>query len=214
MGKRVLPDHTDKEKPKHETTRKVEKVMNKLNEQKQVFIALCKAYIKREGIEELLDWLETTDFYTAPASTKYHGAYPGGLVEHSLNVYRRLTAKQSDMPAGTKNETIALTALLHDICKVNTYEQTGTIYTDFEQNAYTYAYKNEFPIGHGEKSVILIQRHMRLTEEEITAISWHMGGFDERKKELSEAWKKYPLAVLLHLADMEATWLDERWEEQ
>lgn len=191
--------------------------MKKLDEQKKVFIALCKAYIRRKGITELLDYLETTDFFTAPASTKYHGAYPGGLVEHSLNVYRRLVSKQADMPAGTKDETIAVTALLHDICKVNTYEQTGTLCADFEQKAYSYTYRNELPAGHGEKSVILIQRYMQLTDEEIIAISWHMGGFDARAREtreLSEAWKKHPLAVLLHLADMEATWLDERWEEQ
>ena len=92
--------------------------MRKLDEQKKVFIALCKAYIRRKGITELLDYLETTDFFTAPASTKYHGAYPGGLVEHSLNVYRRLVSKQEDMPAGTENETIIVIALLHDICKV------------------------------------------------------------------------------------------------
>lgn len=191
--------------------------MRKLDEQKKVFIALCKAYIRRKGITELLDYLETTDFFTAPASTKYHGAYPGGLVEHSLNVYRRLVSKQEDMPAGTENETIIVIALLHDICKVNTYEQTTKIYTGDGIVSCNYTYRNEFPIGHGEKSVILIQRYMQLTAEEIIAISWHMGGFDARAREtreLNEAWKKHPLAVLLHLADMEATWLDERWEEQ
>ena len=100
-------------------------------------------------------------------------------------------------------DTLTIAALLHDVCKIHLYEKTEDGYRHNEQ----------FPIGHGEKSVILILRHMPLTDEEITAISWHMGAFDSRAgagRSLSQAWEKCPLALHLHLADMEATWFDEK----
>ena len=169
-----------------------------VGEQKQEFIHLL-SFVERDGVQSLLEWLESTDFYTAPASTKYHGAYAGGLLEHSLNVFRRLVKR---CPAADM-DTLTITALLHDVCKIHLYEKTEDGYRHNEQ----------FPIGHGEKSVILILRHMPLTDEEITAISWHMGAFDSRAgagRSLSQAWEKCPLALHLHLADMEATWFDEK----
>ena len=167
-------------------------------ERKQEFIHLL-SFVERDGVQSLLEWLESTDFYTAPASTKYHGAYAGGLLEHSLNVFRRLVKR---CPAADM-DTLTIAALLHDVCKIHLYEKTEDGYRHNEQ----------FPIGHGEKSVILILRHMPLTDEEITAISWHMGAFDSRAgagRSLSQAWEKCPLALHLHLADMEATWFDEK----
>ena len=167
-------------------------------ERKQEFIHLL-SFVERDGAQSLLEWLENTDFYTATASTKYHGAYAGGLLEHSLNVFRRLVKR---CPAADM-DTLTIAALLHDLCKINLYEKTEDGYRHNEQ----------FPIGHGEKSVILILRHMPLTDEEITAISWHMGAFDSRAgagRSLSQAWEKCPLALHLHLADMEATWFDEK----
>jgi len=167
-------------------------------EQKQEFIHLL-SFVERDGVQSLLEWLESTDFYTAPASTKYHGAYAGGLLEHSLNVFRRLVKR---CPAADM-DTLTIAALLHDVCKIHLYKKTEDGYRHNEQ----------FPIGHGEKSVILILRHMPLTDEEITAISWHMGAFDSRAgagRSLSSAWEKCPLALHLHLADMEATWFDEK----
>lgn len=167
-------------------------------ERKQEFIHLL-SFVERDGVQKLLEWLESTDFYTAPASTKYHGAYAGGLLEHSLNVFRRLVKR---CPAADM-DTLTIAALLHDVCKIHLYEKTEDGYRHNEQ----------FPIGHGEKSVILILRHMPLTDEEITAISWHMGAFDSRAgagRSLSSAWEKCPLALHLHLADMEATWFDEK----
>lgn len=167
-------------------------------ELKQEFIHLL-SFVERDGVQDLLEWLESTDFYTAPASTKYHGAYAGGLLEHSLNVFRRLVKR---CPAADM-DTLTIAALLHDVCKIHLYEKTEDGYRHNEQ----------FPIGHGEKSVILILRHMPLTDEEITAISWHMGAFDSRAgagRSLSQAWEKCPLALHLHLADMEATWFDEK----
>ena len=169
-----------------------------VGEQKQEFIHLL-SFVERDGVQSLLEWLESTDFYTAPASTKYHGAYAGGLLEHSLNVFRRLVKR---CPAADM-DTLTIAALLHDVCKIHLYKKTEDGYRHNEQ----------FPIGHGEKSVILILRHMPLTDEEITAISWHMGAFDSRAgagRSLSQAWEKCPLALHLHLADMEATWFDEK----
>ena len=179
---------------------------------KEIFKRTMRTFIKRPGIEGLIEWLETTDFFEAPASAKYHGAYPEGLINHSMNVFNRLTRKRMDFPEGTTMETVAIISLLHDVCKVNCYKGE-TLHFDGKHET-NYKYDNELPIGHGEKSVILIQKHMYLTDEEIIAISWHMGAFDARvkggSKELSRVWGKYPLAFLLHIADMEATWLDER----
>lgn len=169
-----------------------------VEELKQEFIHLL-SFVERDGVQSLLEWLESTDFYTAPASTKYHGAYAGGLLEHSLNVYYRLVRRNT----GINIDTLTITALLHDVCKIHLYEK---------QDGGGYRHNEQFPIGHGEKSVILILRHMQLTDEEITAISWHMGAFDSRAgagRSLSSAWEKCPLALHLHLADMEATWFDE-----
>lgn len=171
------------------------------------FIALYRQYIKREGADKLLEWLCSTDFFTAPASTKFHGAYEGGLVEHSVNVFNRL---------GRNDETGAIIALLHDICKANFY----TVSFRNQKNEHGvwvqvpyYTIDDKLPYGHGEKSVYIISQFMKLTDEEAMAIRWHMGGFDESVKggsyALSGAWEKYPLGVLLHCADLQASYLDE-----
>jgi hypothetical protein len=174
------------------------------------FIHIYREYITREGADELLNWLRESDFFTAPASTRYHGAHEGGLVEHSVNVFFRLSAMR------TSDETSAIVALLHDVCKANFY----TIYYRNKKNEHGvwervpyYAINDTFPYGHGEKSVYIISQFMKLTEEEAMAIRWHMGGFDESVKggsyALSGAWEKYPLGVLLHCADLQASYLDE-----
>ena len=182
-------------------------------EQKEIYISEYRNNIKREGATEILNWLEETDFFEAPASANHHGNYPGGLAAHATNVYYRLREKAEieKLWEEEKEESIAITALLHDVCKANFYKKKGINVTG-KGVSYFYEYDNQFPAGHGEKSVILIQRYMQLTTEEIMAINWHMGGFDTRSKtrDLSIAWERYPLAILLHLADMEATWIDER----
>ena len=184
---------------------------------KERFIQIVKENIKREGIDALMDWLETTDFYTAPASSRYHCACPEGLLMHSLNVYDVLMEKHFD-PKEDNPESAALCALFHDLCKAQFYkvstrnvknEQTGA----WEKVPY-YAIEDAFPYGHGEKSVYLVERFVRLKPAEATAIRWHMGGFDEAVKggsfAISHAWDKYPLAVKLHLADLEASYLREK----
>ncbi|MCM1043276.1 MAG: hypothetical protein NC350_03595 [Corallococcus sp.] len=184
------------------------------------FEQLYTMYIKRDGADKLLEYLKKSDFFTAPASSKFHLAEEGGLSKHSVNVYNRLhnlikseygdgyTAKYSD-------ETIAVVSLLHDLCKVNYYvtetrnvKENGT----WVQKSY-YSVNERFPYGHGEKSVFLVNQYIKLTAEEAIAINWHMGGFDMRVRggsySVSEAYEKYKLALFLHVADLEATYLDE-----
>ena len=184
---------------------------------KQKFIEYYQANIHREGADRLLEWLQTTDFFTAPASTRYHCACPAGLVMHSINVYEVLMEKHFD-PETDSAESFALCALLHDVCKAQFYkvssrnvknERTG----QWEKVPY-YVIEDAFPYGHGEKSVFLIERFVRLKPAEATAIRWRMGGFDDAARggnfSISVAYDKYPIAVKLHMADLEATYLREK----
>lgn len=182
------------------------------------------SYIGRPGADKLLAWLEEIGFFTAPASTKYHGAYAGGLVEHSNNVYRRLVrlAEEEDKRQGRTYpeytvDTIAVVALLHDVCKADAYKPKVTgLCCPHKAPAEKprWEYTNNFPVGHGEKSVIQIMRHIYLTEEEVLAIRWHMGAFDYSTKggsyDMNYAFAESRLAAMLHIADMMATHLDER----
>lgn len=163
----------------------------------------------------LIEWLCKTDFFTAPASTKFHGTYEQGLVEHSLNVLTEL--KTSKNANRFSEESIIKVALLHDICKANFYVvdyRNAKIDGKWEQVPF-YTVKDDFPYGHGEKSVLLASRFIDLTEEEMLAIRWHMGAFDEAVKggfNLSQVYQKYPLALELHIADLRATYLVEKRE--
>lgn len=184
---------------------------------KEEFISIYETNIKREGSKKLLDWLQTTDFFTAPASTKYHCACENGLLMHSLNVYKVMMNKHFKEGEDSK-ESFAVSALLHDICKIQFYktlkrnvknESTGI----WEQIPY-YAVEDAFPYGHGEKSVFLIERFMKLKTPEAMAIRWHMGGFDDSARSgsfsVGLAFGKFPLAVKLHISDLEATYICEK----
>lgn len=184
---------------------------------KEQFEEIYKNKITRKGSAELLEWLETTDFFTAPASTKFHCACEFGLVQHSLSVYNVMTEKHFD-PETDSEESFAICGLLHDICKAQFYkvttrnvknEETGA----WEKQPYFYV-EDSFPYGHGEKSVFLIERFMRLKTSEAMAIRWHMGGFDDAAKAgnfaIGQAYERYPIAVKLHLADLESTYLREK----
>ena len=183
---------------------------------KQEFIEIFKENITRPGSEKLLEWLSQSDFFIAPASTKYHSAFEGGLVQHSLNVYKLLKKRCAEYGI-TDGESIAICGLLHDICKANfytvSYRNVKNERGVWEKVPY-YTVDDQFPFGHGEKSVFVVERFMRLRENEAIAIRWHMGGFDEAAKSggfsISHAYEKYPLAVLLHMADLEATYLSEQ----
>ena len=189
----------------------------RIEQNKQKFLELAKTNIKRDGIEELLSWLETTDFFECPASTKFHLAEAGGLCEHSLNVYNRLLKLATD-EFGEDNvnvESVTIIALFHDICKCCYYKtEYRNVKEDGEwvQKPY-YTVDDLLPYGHGEKSVYIINGYMRLTREEALAINWHMGGFDKRVVggdfTFSKAYYKYPLCTLAHIADIMATYLDE-----
>lgn len=184
---------------------------------KEKFIEIYQNNIKREGADELLRWLLQTDFFTAPASTKYHCACSEGLLQHSLSVYD-VMMKHHFNPEIDSHESFTICALLHDLCKAQFYkvstrnvknEKTGA----WEKQPF-YAVEDSFPYGHGEKSVFLIERFMRLKTSEAMAIRWHMGGFDEAVRggsfSISLAYDKYPIAVKLHISDLESTYLCEK----
>lgn len=188
---------------------------------KEKFLEIFRREVSREGSEEFLKWLDGTDFFTAPASTKYHCACPSGLVTHSVGVYQVMMEKHFTEGEDSR-ESFALCGLLHDLCKAQYYKvSTRNVKNDqtgqWEKVPY-YAVEDQFPYGHGEKSVFLIERFIRLRPAEAAAIRWHMGGFDDAVKggsfALSQAFEKYPLAVKLHLADLESSYLRERGTSQ
>lgn len=186
-------------------------------ELKEEFISIYNENIQREGAQELLKWLEGTDFFTAPASTKFHCACREGLLKHSINVYKVLMEKHFE-PSIDNIESATICSLLHDICKSHFYKiSTRNVKNEvtgiWEQVPF-YTVEDAFPYGHGEKSVFLIERFMRLKTGEAMAIRWHMGGFDDSARSggfaMSLAFDKFPLAVKLHMADLEATYLREK----
>lgn len=192
-----------------------------LEKNKQDFIDIYKKYIHREGSDKFLDWLLTTDFFTAPASTKFHSAMEGGLCFHSLNTYNRFLNNLKNEYGEQINEviseeSIAVIALLHDICKVNCYKvDYRNVKVDGEWTKQPfYAYSDSLPYGHGEKSVYMISGFFKLTREEAMAINWHMGGFDTRvlggSYSLSGAFYQFPVACIFHISDIQATYLDEQ----
>ena len=183
---------------------------------KKEFIEIFTSNIKRKGADKLLEWLEKSDFFTAPASTKYHSCHEGGLCEHSVNVYKRLVRvhkEESTMLAEQlcSEESLAICGLLHDVCKANFYtvqmRNTKNEAGQWTKEPY-YTIDEKFPFGHGEKSVFLIERFMKLTPEEAVAIRFHMGDFTNDRS-TSAAYEQCTLAVMLHIADLKATYLDE-----
>ena len=179
---------------------------------KEEFIELLKS-TKREGMEELINFLQKTDFFTAPASTRYHGDYEGGLLEHSMKVYEILKhkAKNNIMNMEFAEDTLIIIGLLHDICKVNFYKvdyrNAKNERGEWEKVPY-YTVDDTIPYGHGEKSVMMLTEYIKLTPEEKYCIRWHMG-FTEPKElytTLGAAYKRYPLALLLNEADLESTY--------
>ena len=188
---------------------------------KEEFLEIFREHVHREGADALLDYLENKcDFFTAPASAKFHGAYAGGLCDHSLNVYHCLKdylareRVQELYGLEVPEESIAIAALLHDLCKVGCYK-TGTRNVKNEatgqwEKVPTFFYEDPLPYGHGEKSVYIISGFMKLTRQEAMAIRWHMGfsgGEDARL--VGQALEQYPLAFALSVADMEATYFLE-----
>ena len=200
----------------------------------QVYDYFMRAYsnITRPGAEELKQWLCHSDFFEAPASTKYHLSEAGGLMLHSVHVYDRLKRLVAAEGLEYSEETIAIVGLLHDVCKVHCYQLTSRNQKTYDEakvaaaqswqvkhdqkgafvweSVPSYEFNEQLPLGHGEKSVILILRHMELTEEEMLAIRWHMGPWQEGEaRNVGNAFHQSALALLVHLADMQAAYLDE-----
>lgn len=186
------------------------------------------ARIQRSGMENLINFLQKSDFYTAPASTRFHLSCEGGLLQHSLNVYDALVGKLeprqnsdgeqrfiftiSGAPvAAFKEETIIIVALLHDLCKTGFYtiEQRWRKDKDNKWEQYNvYGINDKTPYGHGEKSAMMASEFIHLTQEELFAIRWHMGmssGSQQDIQTYNQACDKYPLVHLLHMADQEAS---------
>lgn len=210
--------------------------MKKAEEFKEIY----SSNITREGSRSLLQYLETTsNFFQDPASTRFHLSAPGGLVVHSINVYERLKwlceveKKHQNLESPiASDESICIVSLLHDLCKADTYTTQPKNFKNYDtavvHSAPTFQVKHDshgdfiwdtkmeyvkldkFPFGHGEKSVYLIQKFMKLTDEEALAIRYHMGSWNSAEaSDAGTVFGKYPLAFLLHVADEYATFVDE-----
>lgn len=187
--------------------------MNDINALTEEFKDIVAKNIHRDGIDDLMSWVGSTDFYIAPSSTRYHGAEPGGLVAHSIAVYKRLKAKQED----EDDETIAIAALFHDLCKCNFYKPSfrnvkNEITGKWEKVPCYEIDEISIPLGHGEKSLFIIMNFMKLTDDEALAIRWHMGAFaiepTFEKPSMTRALSDYHLVLKLQEADMEASFWD------
>lgn len=187
---------------------------------KEKFVDIYNTYIKIEGADKLLAYLsDSSDFFTAPASARFHSSHTGGLCQHSLNVYECLKDYMSrERVKNTYNlyaseETIVIVSLLHDVCKINTYKPSTRNVKDSSgiwHQVPTFSYDDKLPYGHGEKSVYIISGYMKLTREEAFAIRYHMGfSGNEDKGNVGSAFEMFPLAFALSTADMEATYFME-----
>ncbi|MBO7304443.1 MAG: hydrolase [Clostridia bacterium] len=186
---------------------------------KERFIEVYNKHIKREGAAQLLEYLLSSDFFTAPASSRFHLSCEGGLCEHSLNVYDCLVSYLDTKRAretfgfSYSDESIAIVSLLHDLCKIGVYKKGFRNVKDEKgawQRVDTFEYEDKLPYGHGEKSVYIISGFMRLTREEAFAIRYHMGySSTEDARNVAAAFEMFPLAFALSTADSEATYFIE-----
>lgn len=191
--------------------------MRDIKEVKEKIINLLGS-VERKGIDKIIKYLSESDFFIAPASTRFHGNYQGGLAEHSLNVYQIFKRKNKEYDFGLSEDTIKIVSLLHDVCKIN-------FYTVYDKNVNTagpgekpkwvkmpaYGVNDLLPIGHGEKSVIILQQFITLTKEEVLMIRWHMGGYESKENlnNVSAAWNMCKAATALHTADLESSYILE-----
>ena len=190
------------------------------------FVEIFRSTIKREGADKLLEWLCSPycDFFTAPASTRFHGSVPGGLCAHSLNVYDCLCdyMKHTDLGKSMRDregnpyteENLAIAALLHDLCKVNFYKETtrNVKKNGVWETVPYYSIEDNLPYGHGEKSVYMASGYMKLTRDEAFAIRYHMGfavGSPEDRGTIGKALEMFPLAYALAISDMAASYFKE-----
>ncbi len=194
---------------------------------REKFLDIYTRYITREGADDLLAYLTgaNSDFFTAPASTRYHSAYEGGLLDHSVNVYECLkdylarNKVRDEFGLAYTDESIAIVSLLHDLCKVNVYKVSTRNVKDpvtgqWRPQPY-YEFDDKLPYGHGEKSVYVISGFMKLSREEAFAIRYHMGFSNEDDaRNVGAAFEMFPLALALSIADTEATYFIEAKREK
>lgn len=176
--------------------------------------------VKRDGIEELINYLlERTDYFTAPASTKFHSNFDGGLALHSHNVVELLIQKNQQYKLGLSNDTIYLTGYLHDLCKCNMYQKTMRLKKDEVTGKWigyaSYEIDEKIPLGHGEKSVILLQQFVKLSLEECLMIRWHMGAYvpKEEHRDYNKAIEIYKSVLAFSNSDAEASHMLEEVRE-
>jgi len=199
--------------------------LSEIIDNKEKFIELLSDS-NGENVNNLISYMiNETDFFTAPASTKYHGNFEGGLCEHSLKVYEVLSRKNKAFQCNVSEESVIIIALLHDLCKANFYTKVfknvkvgtkvknGKEYADWQQQE-VWSVEDQLPFGHGQKSVIIAQKFIQLNDLEISCILNHMGppqngGFAENNA-YSLATKMFPFSILTHTADYEAAYFLEK----
>lgn len=186
------------------------------NKLKKDFYAICDSHIQREGIDELLKYLSGRDFFEAPASTAYHDSTDFGLVAHSLAVYDIAVQLNETFELGIDMESIAICALFHDVCKTDFYvkEMRNKKIDGKWEEIETWIVKDQLPLGHGEKSIFIINNYMQLTDVEALAIRWHLGGFDPAVHfgypyghSNKQAFRENKLVALIAMADLGAAYL-------
>ncbi len=180
---------------------------------KSTILALL-ADIDRSGMPSLLAYLESSDFFSAPASTRFHAAYPGGLADHSLSTYTLFAQKVKTYGIDLPEASVKLAGLLHDTCKIGLYHRgKKNVKEDGKWvEKEVWLAEDSLPLGHGEKSVYLLQRHIQLTDIEALAIRWHMGLSEPRElwHGFDAARDLHPAIMALHIADMESSFLAEK----
>ncbi|HLP80191.1 MAG TPA: metal-dependent phosphohydrolase [Acidobacteriota bacterium] len=160
---------------------------------------------KRPGMDGLLSWLSKSDYFSAPASTQYHGVFAGGLAAHSASVRDIFVRRCHDYDFAIPVESANIAGYLHDACKID-YYFPNVLKDGKISEAKPYVTKDSFPLGHGEKSVALIQKHIQLSEIEMMLIRWHMGGFDPAWNDYKDSvLDKYPQVLAFHHADYETS---------
>jgi hypothetical protein len=186
-----------------------------LNGLKEKYLDLIST-VDRDGIEDLIKYLEESDFFNAPASAKNHNCYRGGLVEHSIAVCNQINILSDVYLNSPDYESLTLISLCHDLCKINFYKETTRnvkINGEWRKEPY-FTIEDSFPYGHGEKSVLILSRFVNLSTDEQMAIRWHMAGWDasagsyEGGLALRNAAERYPLVILLHIADLASVYLE------
>ena len=211
-----------------------------IKKNKSDFIAIFEKTIipQYPRAKELLDWILTTDFFDAPASSHYHSAFPGGLCLHSLLVYDRMLEQvdsykqyfdnfSMEENLGTTPAGLALISLCHDLCKIDTYKESYKNVKNYNDNGkfsdnvgnydwdqvMSYEYNEKLTLGHGSKSLYILMKYVpELSLAEVSAVYHHMGGMGQDEKGFAPAASKYPLVLMLHIADIQATFLDENMQ--